>query len=143
MKKCPIGHFFIQLCYNRYSRFSRMKFNHENLEVFSLSMLLVGEVYKLANKLPAEEMYGLRSQLTRSVTSIPLNIAEGSGKYSNNDFARFVRNAIGSLLETDTNLKITVMLKHLTENDYLIVDNMIEKLYFKLIALHKSLKKTL
>ena len=118
-----------------------MKFKHEDLEVYKIAMALVVEVYKFADKLPAKEMYGLRSQLTRSVTSIPLNIAEGSGKHSSDDFARFVRNAIGSLLETDTNLKILISLKYLNTEDYLLVDKDIEKLYFKLIALHKSLKK--
>ena len=117
-----------------------MKFKHEDLEIFKLSMLLVEEVYELARKLPAKESYGLYSQLTRSVNSIPLNIAEGSGKYSNNDFGRFIRNAIGSLLETDTNLKISINLKYLTEKDYDSVDKLIEKLYFKLIAFYKTLK---
>ena len=117
-----------------------MEFKHEKLEVFQLSMLLVEKIYKLADKLPAKELYGLKSQLTRSVTSIPLNIAEGSGKYSNDDFARFIRNSIGSLLETDTNLKIGITLKYLSSRDYSGVDNIIEKLYFKLIGLHKSLK---
>ena len=104
-------------------------------------MLLVTEVYKLAEKLPRKELYGLRIQLTRSVDSIHLNIAEGSGKYSRDDFARFVRNAIGSLLETDTNLKIAMNLKYLSDEDYSRVDKTIEKLYFKLVALYKSLKK--
>ena len=128
----------------RYIRYKRyylfMEFKHEKLEVFQLSMLLVEKIYKLADKLPAKELYGLKSQLTRSVTSIPLNIAEGSGKYSNDDFARFIRNSIGSLLETDTNLKIGITLKYLSSRDYSGVDNIIEKLYFKLIGLHKSLK---
>lgn len=117
-----------------------MKFKHEDLEVFKLAMILVGEVYKLADKLPEKEKYGLRSQLTRSVTSIPLNIAEGSGKYSDNDFARFLRNAIGPLLETDTNLKISINLTYLDDKDYSRVDKIIEKLYFKLIAFYKKLK---
>ena len=69
-----------------------MKFNHENLEVYKLAMELVLKIYILADKLPSIEVYGLRSQLTRSVVSISLNIAEGSGKYSDNDFARFLRN---------------------------------------------------
>lgn len=117
-----------------------MKFKHEDLEVYKLSMMLVEEIYKLADKIPTKEMYGLRSQLTRSVTSIPLNIAEGSGKYSNSDFARFLRNAVGSLLETDTNLKISINLKYLDIEDYSKVDKIIEKLYFKLIAFYKKLK---
>jgi four helix bundle protein len=118
-----------------------MKFNHENLEVYKLAMTLVEKVYLIADKLPASEMYGLRSQLTRSVVSVPLNIAEGSGKYSDNDFARFLRNSIGSLIETDTNLKIAVSLNFLNTNDYASVDSIIEKLYFKLIAFYKKLKK--
>ena len=118
-----------------------MKFNHENLEVYKLAMELVVKIYTLADKLPAKEMYGLRSQLTRSVVSVPLNIAEGSGKYSDNDFARFLRNAIGSLLETDTNLKIAINLKLLNNEDYASVDKIMEKLYFKLIAFYKKLKK--
>jgi four helix bundle protein len=118
-----------------------MKFKHENLEVFQLAMSFVKDIYDLADKFPKKEAYGLRSQITRSVNSIPLNIAEGSGKYSNDDFARFVRNAIGSLLETDTNLKIAINLKYLNTKDYYKVDKTIEKLYFKLIGLHKSLKK--
>ena len=117
-----------------------MKFNHENLEIFKLSMTLVTEVYKLAGQLPKKEMYGLHSQMTRSVTSIPLNIAEGSGKYRNDDFARFIRTAIGSLLETDTNLKISISLKYLNDSDYDRVDKVIEKLYFKMIAFYKKLK---
>ena len=117
-----------------------MKFNHENLEVYKIAMALVVSIYKLSEKLPAKELYGLRSQLTRSVTSIPLNIAEGSGKHSKDDFARFIRNSIGSLLETDTNLRISISLKYLSDSDYLLIDKDIQELYFKLIALHKSLK---
>jgi len=117
-----------------------MKFHHEDLEVYKLAMTLVVETYKLSKKLPSSELYGLKSQLTRSVTSIPLNIAEGSGKHSNDDFARFLRNAIGSLLETDTNLKIAISLEYLSREDYFEVDKIIEKLYFKLVAFCKTLK---
>ena len=118
-----------------------MKFNHENLEVFKLAMTLVAEVYKLADKLPAKESFGLKSQLNRAVISIPLNIAEGSGKFSKLDFARFVRNAIGSLLEVDTCLKIAINLEYLLDKDYTGIESHIKELYFKLIALHKSLKR--
>jgi four helix bundle protein len=117
-----------------------MKFKHEDLEVFQLAMRLVAEIYKLTDKLPSKEYYGLRSQLTRSVISIPLNIAEGSGKFSKLDFARFTRNAIGSLLETDTCLKIAINLKYLIIKDYIRAEPLLKELYFKLIALYKSLK---
>ena len=117
-----------------------MKFKHEDLKVFQLAMNLVTGVYELADKFPAKENFGLKSQLTRAVVSIPLNIAEGSGKFSKPDFARFIRNAIGSLLEVDTNLKIAIHLNYLSDGDYGEIDPLIKELYFKLIALHKSLK---
>jgi|SRR5581483_4434213 len=118
-----------------------MKFKHEELEVFQLSMNLIQKVYALSEKFPSKEVYGLSSQLSRAAVSISLNISEGSGKYSRDDFARFIRNSIGSLLETDTCLKIALKLKYLNELDYSAVDSTIQELYFKLIALHKSLKK--
>jgi four helix bundle protein len=117
-----------------------MRFKHEDLEVFQQAMKLVVEVYKLVNKLPVKERYSLGLQLRRAVISIPLNIAEGSGKYSKRDFACFVRNSIGSLLEVDTCLKIGINLKYFTIKDYGRIEPLMKELYFKLIALHKSLK---
>lgn len=118
-----------------------MKYRHENLEVYKLGMDLVKIVYKIIKKFPKDEIYSLTSQLKRSVTSVVLNIVEGSGRWSTKDFARFIRQAIGSLLETDAGLKIGISLNYIDENDCKSADPVIEKLYFKLIALDKSLKK--
>ena len=117
-----------------------MKFKCEDLEVYALSRELIILIYKLTKKFPSSEKYGLRSQIRRSAASIPLNIAEGSGKETNKDFANFIRIAIGSLIETDTSLKIAVDLKFISIDDYSEVDKLIEKIYFKLIGLHKYLK---
>ena len=117
-----------------------MKFNCENLEVYKLSRRFVTIIYKLTGKFPADEKFGLTSQIKRSATSIPLNIAEGSGKSSTKDFANFIRIAIGSTIETGTSLKIAIDLKFITQEDYNRIDATIEKLYFKLIGLHKYLK---
>ena len=117
-----------------------MKFKFENLEVWQLGMALTDKIYELSKKYPEMERFNLMSQLISSVTSIPLNIAEGSGKSSKKDFARYIRNAIGSLLETDTNLKIAIRRDYITEQDYALVDETIKELYYKLIGLDKSLK---
>ena len=117
-----------------------MKFKCENLEVYKLSRELIIQVYQITKKFPQSEKYGLRSQIRRSVTSIALNIAEGSAKSTNKDFANFIRTAIGSLVETDTSLKIAIDLNFITEKDYSRVDELLEKIYFKLIGLHKYLK---
>ena len=117
-----------------------MKFKCEDLEVYNLSRELIVKVYQITNKLPQSEKYGLRSQIRRSVISISLNIAEGSGKATNKDFANFISIAIGSLIETDTSLKIAIDLEFIAEDDYAKIDKLMEKTYFKLIGLHKYLK---
>lgn len=118
-----------------------MNFRHENLDVWKLSMDLVSRIYLLTEKFPSQENFGLISQLRRAATSISLNIAEGSGRSTKKDFASFIRNAIGSLLEVDTALKISINIKYmdneLYQNEY---EELIKELYFKLIKLNKSLK---
>lgn len=118
-----------------------MRFNCEKLEVYGITRSLTLEVYKITKNLPPEEKFGIASQLRRSVVSICLNIAEGSGRYSKKDFANFIRIAIGSLIETDTALKISIDLGYIRKSDYAKMDDMIKELYFKLIALDKALRK--
>lgn len=116
-----------------------MKFNYENLQISQLSLELINQVYIISEKFPSKENYILNAQIKRSTTSVLLNIAEGSGKYSKLDFARYIRNSIGSLLETDANLKIAFKLKYIIEKDLKPIRLLIEELYFKLIAFEKSL----
>lgn len=115
-----------------------MKYNFEKLEVWQLSMQLVSQIYKIAKQYPKEELYGLTSQLRRSATSIPLNIAEGSIRRSKKEFAQSIRIALGSLVETITNLKIGIQQGFITQKDY---DELIllDELFFKLIKLEKTL----
>jgi four helix bundle protein len=65
---------------------------------------LVTEIYTITKKFPKEEVYGLQSQVRRAAVSIPSNIAEGQGRETKADFARFLRVALGSLAEVDTQL---------------------------------------
>lgn len=117
-----------------------MIFNFEKLEVWKLAMELVDKVYDLAKKYPDEEKFGLALQLKKSVTSIPLNIAEGSIR-GKKEFSQFIRIALGSLVETVTNLKIGLMRGFIKQKDHDENTPLIEELYFKLLALHKSLSK--
>ena len=114
-----------------------MVFNYERLDVWKLAMNLVNKIYDLSKKYPDEEKYGLTLQLKRSVTSVPLNIAEGSIR-SKKEFSQYIRIALGSLVETDTNLKISIMRDFISQNEYDEIAPFIEELYFKLLALHKS-----
>jgi four helix bundle protein len=69
-------------------------------------MDLVIEVYKLTDKFPQREMYGLSSQIRRAAVSIPSNIAEGRGRNSRKDFVHFIRIAYGSASELETQFLI-------------------------------------
>lgn len=76
------------------------------MEVMEFAHRLVLDVYRLSDRFPADEHFGLRSQVRRAATSIPLNIAEGRGRGSDKDFARFVRIAIGSATELEYGLRL-------------------------------------
>lgn len=67
-------------------------------------MELVVDIYKLTNSFPAEEKYGLVSQMNRAAISIPSNIAEGAGRNSDKDFSHFICMSIGSMYELHTQL---------------------------------------
>lgn len=73
-------------------------YNFEKLQAWQHSLQLVDVVYQLTTKLPATEKFALVDQLKRAVTSVALNIAEGSGAGGTKEFAAFCRNALKSLL---------------------------------------------
>ncbi|HTS71595.1 MAG TPA: four helix bundle protein [Terriglobia bacterium] len=73
----------------------------KNLTVWQRSHQLVLDVYQLTLSFPSDERFGLTSQLRRSAASVPTNIAEGSKRQGQQDFARFLNIAEGSLSETE------------------------------------------
>ena len=119
-----------------------MKYNFENLEVWKLGMELVHNVYKSVKTFPDSEKFTLRDQFTRASISIPLNIAEGSGKPTQKEFIKYIRNSIGSLLETVTCIKIAFQENYIDNKTKEDLKKQTQKLYFKLIALEKSLDPT-
>jgi len=72
-----------------------------NLKVWQRSHQLVLDLYKLTTTFPKDERFGLISQLRRSASSVPTNIAEGAKRSGQQDFARFLNIAEGSLSETE------------------------------------------
>lgn len=78
--------------------------NFRKLEIWRLSMDLVKQVYALSKNLPESEKFGLISQVQRCAISIPSNIAEGSGRTSNKEFNHFLKIAISSSYELETQL---------------------------------------
>ena len=71
------------------------------LRVWQRSHTLVLNLYRLTSRFPADERFGLTSQLRRAVASVPTNIAEGAKRQGKQDYARFLNIAQGSLAETE------------------------------------------
>lgn len=113
-----------------------MQMRYEKLEVWKLACQLVEQVRKLKEKYKEKHQFSLWDQIWRSITSVPLNIAEGSGRGSDKDYARFISQAIASLSESRANLQIA-----LNRSDWKNLEPLIQALYFKLIAFRKTLLK--
>src|SRR5690349_18588195 len=94
-------------------------FNFEKLEVWQVSIEYADAVYRATRSFPADERFGLTSQLRRASVSISSNIAEGGGRGSNRDFSRFVQIAYGSLMESVSQLKIARRQGFLEEPDHI------------------------
>jgi four helix bundle protein len=80
--------------------------SYQDLEVWKLSIEFVKEIYRLTEKFPPSEIYGLTNQIRRAGVSIPSNIAEGQGRNSSKEFRQFLAIALGSLAEIETQLII-------------------------------------
>jgi four helix bundle protein len=74
----------------------------KDLIAWKKGMELAREVYRATAKFPASELYGLSSQMRRAAVSIPSSIAEGQGRFSNQEFRHYLRNVKGSLCELET-----------------------------------------
>ncbi|MFO0857289.1 MAG: four helix bundle protein [Phycisphaerales bacterium] len=92
--------------------------SHRDLVVWQKGMDLVTEVYRLTQKFPDAERFGLVSQLRRASVSVPSNIAEGYGRGYTADYIRFLRSSRGSLYEIDTQLLIAARLGFIAQSDY-------------------------
>ena len=73
-----------------------------DLKVWQRAMELVTKVYQFTRTFPAEERFGLTSQLRRAAVSVPTNIAEGSGRLTNGEIANSLSVARGSAKEVAT-----------------------------------------
>lgn len=76
------------------------------------------EIYRVTEEFPKSETYGLTSQIRRSCSSIPANIAEGCGRNSSSDFARFLQIALGSASEVEYQLLLANELNMLEDSVY-------------------------
>ncbi len=114
-------------------------FGFEKLDAWQLAVAYADDVYAVTRTFPSDERFGLTSQLRRAAVSIAANLAEGSGRGTKKDFARFIEIAFGSLMETASHLEISKRQKFLTENDFDKLHEMVHRLSRVLSGLRKSL----
>jgi len=92
--------------------------NFKKLDIWYKSVELVADIYRLVNIFPQIERFGLVSQMQRAAVSIPTNIAEGSAKSSDKDFARFLEISLGSAYELETELLVAFKLSYIESEIY-------------------------
>ena len=90
----------------------------KKLKVWEVSHRVTLDVYRVTQSFPKEEIYGLTSQIRRASASVPANIAEGCGRASSMDFARFLQIAMGSASELEYHLILARDLNFLSLDDY-------------------------
>ena len=106
--------------------------NYKNIQVYHLAYQFVLDVYQKSKNFPKEELHNITSQLRRASVSIPLNIAEGSAKASDREFAYFLNVSYASAKEVEVLLYLCHDLKYLSKQDS-------ELLLFKLDELNAKL----
>jgi four helix bundle protein len=116
--------------------------NHQNLIASTVSRKLIVECYKLTTRLPADEKYGMISQIRRAALSVHLNIAEGSSRKSQIERKRFYEIARGSLIEIDAALDVANDLGYLISINTIEIANQLNRCFSLLTGLLNSACKS-
>ena len=112
---------------------------YKELKVWQKAIDLAVEVYRITEKLPREERFGLVTQINRCVVSIPSNIAEGAGRNTNKDFDHFLGISLGSSFELDTQLVISNRLGYVVSDDFEKIEVELEHIQNMIVKLKQSL----
>lgn len=109
-------------------------FYYRKLNVYQRSKSLSKYIYTVLQKFPIEEKFALCSQIRRAITSVPINIAEGFGRFSSKEKSHFIQIAYGSLTEVMCEIEISLDNEYITQEEF----NYIEE---EIIILSKQLSK--
>ena len=111
--------------------------SYKQLKVWQRSIELVREVYKVTEKFPKSELYGLVSQIRRAAVSTPSNIAEGYKRRNLGEYVQFLSIADASAAELETQVIISKDLY--LEIDFLKTESLLEEVQKMLIVMIKKL----
>lgn len=139
------GEFFLSELFcgiNGFVRFTPDNFflkPHQNLEAWKKSFSFVINVYRATEEFPADERFGLISQMRRCSVSIPSNIAEGAGRKSKKEFIQFLSISLGSSSELDTQLLLSKELGFMAEDKCTLLISELDLIGKLIYGLMKSL----
>jgi four helix bundle protein len=109
--------------------------DYKELKVWEKAHKFTLSVYEVSKTFPKDELYSLTNQLRRAASSIPANIAEGSGKNTQAEFAHFLTIALGSANESEYFLILSKDLNYLNQNKFSELYNSINEIKAMLISL--------
>jgi four helix bundle protein len=117
-------------------------FNFEKLDVWQKAIDFADLVYNHTRGFPADERFGLTNQMRRAAVSVSSNIAEGTSRISQTDFARFIEIATGSVFEVVSQSFIGRRQGFLTEEGFRALYSSADEIGRMLSGLRKSLIAT-
>jgi len=117
-------------------------FNFEKLDVWQKAIGFADLVYNHTRHFPADERFGLTNQMRRAAVSISSNIAEGTSRLSQADFARFIEIAMGSVFEVVSQAFVGRRQDFLNQEGFRALYTAAEEIGRMLSGLQKSLPST-
>lgn len=117
--------------------------DYRKLTVWEKAHRLVLEVYKLTCTYPREEQFNLISQLRRAATSVPTNIVEGCGRFTQKDFAKFLQDAFGSAQEIEYLLFLSSELNYMDNEKYNVINAQVNEVKAMLLSLLEKIRREL
>ncbi|MEO6613254.1 MAG: four helix bundle protein [Chitinophagaceae bacterium] len=106
-----------------------LNLSHKRLDVYTMSLKLLKEVYTITKTFPKEEMYVLISQIRRSAISVCSNIAEGASRHSKAEKRRFYEISRSSLVEMDTQFEIALLLNYFNTGQIKELEEYLESIF--------------
>ncbi len=109
--------------------------SYKDLIVWQRAVEYCVHIYRVTEDLPASESFGLTNQMRRAAVSIPSNIAEGSGR-TNKEFARYLKIALGSMAELETQIEITRRVGYISDDQCNSLSSEISSIGKQITVLH-------
>ena len=113
-------------------------FYYRKLTVYHKALDLVKTVYLLTESFPSSERHGLSNQIQRAAISVPSNIAEGMGRFSNKERVHFLEIANGSLMEVMCQLEVSLLLGYISQQQFDEQELLISDMTKMLVGLRKT-----